>query len=311
MTRLLKTVLAFFLLAGGHAATAADGVFEINAACVPVGCFAGDDPGWPVRIINSGSYVLTSNLVLGTGDGTAIITRTAGGTYPDGLDVTIDLNGFTIDGPTECTGDPLTCTPLGTPADTESGYGVLINSAGFDSTARIRNGTIRGMPLAAISCQPECLVEGVTAVENGFGGFSIDGTIRDSQAAYNGGGGISVSNAGSVENCVARANSGDGFFGSATYTGNTARGNAGFGIYANPGSVVRGNRVEFNGNGLRCIDCVAVDNVIANNTTAGINFFSNAGAWGRNMLRDNGANVVNAASAVQVDTNVCGTSPCP
>lgn len=290
---------------------AADGAFEINAACVPLGCFAGDDPGWPVRIVNSGSYVLTSNLVLGAGDGTAIISRTAGGTYPDGIDVTIDLNGFTIDGPTECTGDPLTCTPLGTPADTESGYGILISSTGFDTTARIRNGTIRGMPLAGIGCQPECLVEGVTAVENGFVGISLDGTIRDSLAAYNGGAGINVSNVGSVENCVARDNAGDGFFGNATYIGNTAENNAGFGIFANPDSMVKGNRLLFNDTGLRCIGCVAVDNVIASNTTAGINFFSNEGAWGRNMLRDNGANVVNAASAVQVDTNVCDTSPCP
>ena len=79
----------------GAPAWAVDGVIEINQTCATnpsEGCFSGDLPGLPVTISNSGSYRLTSDLVVPSG--IAILSPL--GTSPD--DVSIDLNGFTIDG---------------------------------------------------------------------------------------------------------------------------------------------------------------------------------------------------------------------
>ncbi len=74
-------------------AFATDGVLEINQTCaVQTGCFAGDTAGLPVTITTAGSYRLTSDLVVPSGQ--AILCPFS--TCPD--DVSIDLNGFTIDG---------------------------------------------------------------------------------------------------------------------------------------------------------------------------------------------------------------------
>ena len=311
MTRSPRTGLALILLACGSVSTASEGVHEINAACIATGCFAGDDPGWPVRIVNSGSYRLTSDLVLSDSDGSAIITQEVGGSFPENLDITLDLNGFSIIGPTTCPGFPPTCSPIGDVMDPLDGYGIAILSSGFNSTARIHGGTIRGMPVAGLVCQPECTVKDITARENALGGISVDGRVINSQAARNGDAGISISNNGLIEGCVSRQNANHGLFGSGVFTNNTSIGNVGHGIFANPDSVVRSNRLTNNATGLRCIDCLAVDNVISDNDNAGIDFESNTGAIGRNLIQDNGTNLSNATGAVQIDTNVCDAAPCP
>jgi hypothetical protein len=68
---------------------------------------AGDAAGFPITINASGSYKLTSNLVVPAG--TDAILVTAG-------NVSIDLNGFSIIGPGNCSGQPasMTCTATGT-----------------------------------------------------------------------------------------------------------------------------------------------------------------------------------------------------
>ena len=70
------------------AADAADGVLEINQACVGVGCFSGDREGFPVEITVPGSYRLTSDLVLLDADVTGIEVAAPS--------VSIDLGGFEI-----------------------------------------------------------------------------------------------------------------------------------------------------------------------------------------------------------------------
>ena len=78
------------------AALGGDGVAEINqTAALAGGVTPADTPGFPVTLSQPGSYVLTSNLVVST----EVI----------GIDVTadnvsIDLNGFSLIGPTTCTG---------------------------------------------------------------------------------------------------------------------------------------------------------------------------------------------------------------
>ena len=78
-------------------ARAADGEVEINQACVAAGCFAGDAPGFPVTITQSGSYRLTSNLSPTTAQIGIDVTAN---------DVAIDLSSFTIKSTNVCAGPP-------------------------------------------------------------------------------------------------------------------------------------------------------------------------------------------------------------
>lgn len=109
----------------------ADGVREINQLCVAQGCFAGDYAGLPVTITEPGSYRLTSTLEAPSTNSTVI-------TVADDLaNVTIDLNGFSIEGPIVCTqGQPL-CGNLG-------GLGRGIGARNARNLA-IHNGTINGV----------------------------------------------------------------------------------------------------------------------------------------------------------------------
>ncbi|MCK7510597.1 MAG: hypothetical protein MZV70_45425 [Desulfobacterales bacterium] len=90
--------LALGLLGAGAGARAADGVIEINQArALAGGITLGDTPGFPVAITQPGGYRLTGNLEIGAGV-TAIEIAAR--------DVTIDLHGFAILGPTSCAGAP-------------------------------------------------------------------------------------------------------------------------------------------------------------------------------------------------------------
>jgi len=102
----MKKVLVFLCLFSTQV-FAQDGVLEINQLCVAAGCFEGDDPGFPVEIINAGSYRLTSNIIV-----TSAFTTAIEATGPQNL--TIDLNGFGMFGITDCSGGVVTCTNTGT-----------------------------------------------------------------------------------------------------------------------------------------------------------------------------------------------------
>ena len=100
-------------------AYAVDGVIEINqVSALAGGVVPGDFTGFPVTITVPGSYRLTSDLVV-TGNSSAISAPL--GSSPD--DVTIDLNGFTVDG-------------------NGSGSNAIQLSKGVNW--EIRNGTVRG-----------------------------------------------------------------------------------------------------------------------------------------------------------------------
>ena len=77
-------------------ALAVDGVLEINQTCALTGCFSGDAAGFPVTLSETGSYRLTGVLTLSDSDETGILVTAD--------DVSIDLNGFGIQGPNQCTG---------------------------------------------------------------------------------------------------------------------------------------------------------------------------------------------------------------
>ena len=91
---------------------AVDGIILIDQNRALAGSVTpGDTPGFPVTISQSGSYRLAGNLTVPDANTTAI-SITAD-------NVTIDLNGFSIIGPTVCTpasaSAPVTsCSPTGT-----------------------------------------------------------------------------------------------------------------------------------------------------------------------------------------------------
>ena len=119
----------------------ADGVLEINQACAEnAGCFPGDTAGFPVTIANAGSYRLTSNIDVTSISGTNAIEITTSS-------VRLDLGGFQLRGPTNCTGSigiDFTCTP-----QDPSANGITVSAQVVGTT--IHNGTIRGMPNNAVS----------------------------------------------------------------------------------------------------------------------------------------------------------------
>jgi hypothetical protein len=121
-------------------ALAVDGVILIDQNKAMAGNVTpGDAPGFPATISQSGSYRLSGNLTVPNADTTAIQIITD--------NVTLDLNGFTIKGPTVCTsttisGPVTSCSP--------TGLGLGIIARGADSlflldNITILNGTIRGM----------------------------------------------------------------------------------------------------------------------------------------------------------------------
>jgi Right handed beta helix region len=210
--RIERTVALLIALAP-LAAQAGDGRLEINAACVAAGCFAGDTSGFPVQITTAGSYLLTSNLTVPDADTTAIVL---------GAGASLDLGGFTIAGPTSCTGTPASCTGTG------SGSGV---SAGAQTS--VRNGRITGMGNTGIVGSDDMQIADVTITSNGGNGISGQGgfVIQRCVIDRNGYDGISL-NAGQV--------------GATVISNNAVHRNAQVGIRAGL-AVVKDNGVKQNG----------------------------------------------------------------
>lgn len=129
------------------------------------GAIPGDAPGFPITIGTSGHYKLTGNLVV-PADAEAVVI-----TAPN---VTLDLNGFTINGGGQCTytglGVALTCTQA--PASAGAFSGVRIQAA----AATLRNGSVTGFRGAGVwldSGASGAVVENLRAMHNaayGIGG---------------------------------------------------------------------------------------------------------------------------------------------
>jgi hypothetical protein len=214
LNKLLQLNCALSLM-WGASAFAVDGVLEINHACATqLGCFSGDSVGYPITIDGSagGSYRLTSDLVL-PNENTSGITVTAD-------DVTIDLNGFAITGPTTCVGSvPPVCTPLG------NGSGILASA----NNLSVSNGTIRGMGNHCV--KP--------------GNFSM---IHHLHLRHCGGDGITLGSVSIITNNTVSSVGGDGIRSDqAVIRTNLINGTAGDGIHATGQSIVESNVVFFAG----------------------------------------------------------------
>lgn len=274
LPRVVLLLSALLVVSSGPAA-AVDGVVEIGQTCATTtGCLPGDLAGFPVTLGQSGSYRLTSNLTVPNASTTAIDVTTS--------DVTIDLNGFAIVGPTVCTltASSVDCSPTG------SGYGVRASSADGTGTENVtvRNGTVRGVGLFGVSLSGhQSRIENVRAWSNGNTGLGVNsvtltrgGSVVDSSSSLNGGDGIFVGARGLAK-------------------GNTANANDRNGIRANGESLV-------------------VDNTMTNNISTGLNVSPTSG-YARNVITNNNGGSLNAqvsGGGLQIGTNVCGTNTtCP
>jgi hypothetical protein len=224
--RRISGLLVTFMVVAS-AATAADGVIEINQARALAGDVTpGDGPGFPVTLSAPGSYRLTGNLSVPAST-TAIRI--------EAIDVTLDLGGFEVAGPNVCTGYPTqTCTTFidGVNDDADAPPGIRAESGAF--LAVVRNGSVRGMA--------------------GFGIFleGASSTVDRVRVLSSGASGIWVGGMGRVVDCFSGSNwiSGINLGGGATAERNEVRANRSVGIwmsdYTRPGSVIE-NRVFDNG----------------------------------------------------------------
>ena len=286
MRCLTPMVIIFATLAIMSISHAGQGVLEINQTCaVNDGCFAGDDPGFPVQLNSMASYVLSSNLdVPADTDGLFLDAAAAGSS--------IDLNGFAIQGPLSCDGTPVTgCT------GSSLGRGIA-GSAAIDVT--VRNGVVAGMGDYGIFLRDDAQVYGVRLKENGDGGVSVsessmlrnvsatrnggDGvqgglrtTYTNVQSGGNGGHGISAADGSSLQQVLAQFNAVDGLSLGAeiALVGGTAQNNGANGVTAGSSSTIRGFTAWGNGDNGFEVDggSVVVNSTSRGNGQAGLDIF--------------------------------------
>lgn len=237
------------------AAQASDGRIEINQACaVQTGCLSGDSPGFPVSLSSEKSYVLTSSLTVAA-DGVSAITVT-------GSDVSIDLNGFAIEGPYTCNIFPPNCVS-NTPAAGISAPGAI--------RVFVRNGNVKRFSGAAVSIGFYGRVEGLRLEVGGGDGIlaKAGSLVLDNQIANLAGDAI-------------RIYFNDALLGDGRVDGNVIRSVRGDGIEMGTGVVLR-NSIE---------NIFGDDGKFGAGTGFGQNRFSTTPVGGRSM----GGNVCNTSA---------------
>ena len=291
-------LLGLVLVPAAAPAFGADGRGEINMAAVAA---AG---GFPYAISQPGSYVLTGDLRV-PDENTTAIEITAD-------DVTLDLNGFTISGVTECSPSGTMCAPIGL------GSGIRI----FSTNVAVHNGTIRGMgsrgilafgagnrvenvralftPGTAITLGEDSTIAGCKALRNGGRGLLIgDGSLLASNtAADNVLPGIDASDASVLfGNTVTDNQFGIAIFSYGVVRSNTSNSNEALGIDASFGSVVVGNALRQNdSNGINCSPGSTVRaNTVETNGRGGI---------GQGILAGRGSTVLGNASRLNTGAGI-------
>ena len=276
---------------------AVDGVVEINQVRAQAGeVTPGDTPGFPITISQTGSYRLTGNLTVTDPDLTGVDITAPG--------VTIDLNGFTIQGPTSCSGNPPTCTPAGL------GSGFRITA----SDAAVRNGTLRGFPDRGIFADGsnQLRVEDLHIEQNGW--TAIAGAnmaiIQRNTITRNRTSGIELATRSVViDNIIAENGfAGISVNGESVIRGNIVQDNGGPGIVADESGNVTDNVVSFNeGSGISALGSMIWGNTVSFNDGTGLEL-DNTSGYGQNILNFNDTNVV---GGIQLAPNSCNGSLCP
>ncbi len=237
----MRWLVVFLGVIGMVAPVWADsGQLEINQSCAEgPGCFPGDPPGFPVRIVKPGSYRLTGSLLVTDPNVSAI--------QVDGQYVKLDLGGFEVRGPASCSGAgaTLSCGP--------GGVGVGIDgAAGLD----VRDGMVAGFGAGGVRLAGSGTVHGLRVLENGGHGIEVGegGVVEDSRTQRNLGSGVFTGTGARVEDCHSNRNGSHGIEGGVRgmLRSNHALENAGFGIDAGALSTVTLNTLF--GNDLGTLD---------------------------------------------------------
>ena len=263
-------------------AAASEGALEINQDCVAVGCFAGDDPGFPVTITQGGRYRLTSDLDMQVASPAAHGLEIAS---PEDSSVDLDFGGFSLDGRGRCTGNPVTsCTSF-------VNGGLTGISASDGIVVRIHDGTVRGMQgpgLGLTGLAGGSSFENVTVTECNTAGFSFAGIILQAE----------LNSAVRLVNVRASRNRVGGLHivAPAFVTGATVAGNGGYGLQGGlPGITVR-------------------ESAFSDNAGFGVTAAS-AFALGTSSFFNNNANAANPQYSLpnlrDMGGNVCGDGACP
>lgn len=210
--RTISIVAALLLLP--TAVFAVDGVVLIDQNKAMAGNVTpGDTPGFPVTISQPGSYRLDSNLTLPDIFTTAILVHAD--------NVTIDLNGFSIIGPSTC--------PVGNCAFSVSG----IDASSTVNNFTVKNGMIRGIQGAGINVLGSAAHIEKVLVSNSKFGIIASGTISDCIVQQNYDGIVfgEDGNLASITNVVAYGNSNIGIEGFAGRVSNSVFLSNSFGLY--------------------------------------------------------------------------------
>jgi hypothetical protein len=206
-------------------ASALEGVTLIDQARALEGRVTpGYAPGFPVEINLPGSYRLAGNLNVFNPNTTAI--------QINATNVTLDLNGFTVQGVTECGFDP-SGTTFGC-RNTGSGVGIeASNPRNASGGVAVLNGSVRKMGASGVSLMrmTGVTVRNVLSIGNGRNGIEAFSPLIDGVSASNNGGhGIQV-NFGTLRDSMSTLNGGDGIFAfHALLIGNFVQGNSGYGL---------------------------------------------------------------------------------
>lgn len=271
-------------------AGASEGVIELNQTCaVSTGCLPGDTPGFPITIQSSApkSFKLTSNLTVSTAGTMAILGRPSF--------ASIDLAGFTIEGPNTCF--PNSTSKGATCAESGSGWGVNFEAANYNGVI-IENGTIRGFRgiclnlagrrstvrnLRIEDCSGEgvhlgqdAIAERMSVTRTGDVGIYANerSIIRNSTVGWSLIG-IEVAEGSRVEGSKASQNRESGFVGetASSFQGNDSSDNGEFGIsITGDGGFVKDNTLrsnELGGINVRSVNVIE-SNMVLNSGTVGI-----------------------------------------
>ena len=318
---LISWFLAAFILGGPVNAVAA-GVVEISQDCARNGgCLAGDTGGFPVTLTSAGHYKLTSPLNV---DVSGISTpESVTAVRVDADDVTLDLNGFTISGPTTCSGGPPVtgCSPSG------SGMGIDGTTAGASGTT-VRDGTVRGMGSAGVRLGAGARLVEVRLRNNNDNGATLGDRSRAERcfAVANGIIGVEVGKRGRVVGSIAMDNASAGLVAGSesAVVGSVVRNNGTNGINADAGARIANNVVRGNGTSGQAGISIASDggvvtgNGVLLNAGPGLDCGTTAGAasgYGGNVINTNNSSGTQVTgNCVAVDGNVCdngASDSCP
>ena len=187
-------------------ALAAEGILEINQTCASLsGCFPGDFGGFPVTVLQPGSYRLTSDVVSSFAGAPVIRV--------DVEAVTIDLNGFTVAGPG---------------IEGQSSGAAIVGG----HRMAVRNGFVRDAAWDGVHVLGSSRVEDLHVYGSWNDGVVVarESTLRGIVATSNKGNGIRAGAASVIDGCTATANQGHGIsLPSGSVRGSTATSNLGKG----------------------------------------------------------------------------------